>query len=94
LFSGNTPGAIDAAVVFDYFVLLRLRKRVGHTGGVNHWHRLRSIAMNSIFVPALTLQAPERIHAEGDLRSWQEAARIPCPCDAPPPENPHFKNEA
>ena len=46
------------------------------------------IAMNPVFVPALALPAPERIDGEGELRNWQEAARIPC--DPPPPEAPEF----
>jgi hypothetical protein len=44
--------------------------------------------MNPAFLPALTLPAPERIHAEGNLGSWQEAARIPC--DPQPPESPEL----
>jgi hypothetical protein len=44
--------------------------------------------MNPVFAPALTVPAPERIHAEGDLGSWQEAARIPR--DPPPPEAPEL----
>jgi len=44
--------------------------------------------MNPAFLRGLTVQAPERIPAEGNLGRWQEAARIPC--DPPPPEAPEF----
>ena len=44
--------------------------------------------MNPAFLPGLTVQAPERIHAEGNLGRWQEAARIPCA--PPPPEAPEL----
>jgi len=44
--------------------------------------------MNPAFLRGLTVQAPERIPAEGNLGRWQEAARIPC--DPPPPEAPEL----
>ena len=46
------------------------------------------LAHDPAFLPALTLPAPEHIHAEGGLESWQEAARLPC--DPPPPEAPEL----
>ena len=45
------------------------------------------IAMNPVFVPALTLPAPERIHGEGELRNWQEATRIPATQRPQKPQN-------
>jgi hypothetical protein len=30
-----------------------------------------------MFLPALTIPAPERIHAEGNLGRWNTATRIP-----------------
>jgi hypothetical protein len=45
------------------------------------------IAMNPVFVPALTLHAPERIHAEGELGRWTEAAHIPPDRRAPEAPN-------
>ena len=36
------------------------------------------VPINPVFVPALTIPAPERIHAEGDLGRWIETAAIPC----------------
>ena len=43
---------------------------------------------NHAFLPTLTLPAPERIHAEGNLGRWQEAARLPW--DPPPPQAPEL----
>jgi len=45
--------------------------------------RHRFASMNPAFLPALTLPAPERIHAEGGLGHWAEAAHIPSDRRAP-----------
>jgi hypothetical protein len=44
------------------------------------------VPSNPIFLLALTLPAPERIHAEGHLGHWIEAACIPC--ERRPPKAP------
>jgi hypothetical protein len=40
------------------------------------------------FLPALTLPAPERIHAGGNLGRWTDATRLAC--DRPRPEAPNL----
>ena len=49
--------------------------------------RHRFASMNPAFLPALTLPAPERIHAEGGLGHWAEAAHIPSDPRAPEAPN-------
>jgi hypothetical protein len=39
--------------------------------------------INPAFLPALTLPAPERIHAEGNLGRWTDATRLACGPTAP-----------
>lgn len=43
----------------------------------NSWRDLMFIPFNPVFARALTLPAPERIHTEGGLGRWADAAILP-----------------